>query len=281
MAPSLHAIATALMVPGDRPDRFDKARQRCGHAMIIDLEDAVPADGKAAARAHVAGYLAAGPTREGPLVGVRINALTDPNALDDLMTLRGTIAALDFIAVPMVESGRDVQIARAALGDRDLPLMAIVETIAGLDNARSIGAALDGRGAIGFGAADYSAEAGMAMTRDALLPARIRLVEAGAQGGVPCLDVPYLQIGDDEGLADEAAYVRDLGFAGKLAIHPSQVQPIIEAFRPSAEAVAQAQRIIDAFEQAGRVAIQVDGRMIDKPVYDQALAVRARSGQAH
>ena len=119
----------------------------------------------------------------------------------------------------------------------------------------------------------------MAMTRDALLPARIRLVEAGAQAGVPCLDVPYLQIGDDEGLADEAAYVRDLGFAGKLAIHPSQVQPIIDAFQPSAEAVAQAQRIIEAFEQAGRVAIQVDGRMIDKPVYDQALAVRARAGQ--
>ncbi|MEO1224604.1 MAG: CoA ester lyase [Pseudomonadota bacterium] len=280
MASSLHAIATALMVPGNRPDRFDKARQRCGHAMIIDLEDAVPHEGKAAARAHVTGYLAAGPTRDGPLVGVRINALTDPNALDDLMTLRGTIDALDLIAVPMVESGRDVQIARAALGDRDLPLMAIVETIAGLDNARSIAAALGGRGAIGFGAADYSAEAGMAMTRDALLAARIRLVEAGAQGGVPCFDVPYLQIGDDEGLAEEAAYVRDLGFAGKLAIHPSQVQPIIEAFQPSAEAVAQAERIIEAFEQAGRVAIQVDGRMIDKPVYDQAVAIRARSGQA-
>ena len=106
MASSLHAIATALMVPGDRPDRFDKARQRCGHAMIIDLEDAVPAEGKAAARAHVAGYLAAGPTR--PLVGVRINALTDPNALDDLMTLRGTIDALDFIAVRVVETNFEV-----------------------------------------------------------------------------------------------------------------------------------------------------------------------------
>ncbi|MEM8589871.1 MAG: CoA ester lyase [Pseudomonadota bacterium] len=281
MASSLHAIATALMVPGDRPDRFDKAHQRCGHAMVIDLEDAVPPEGKAAARAQVADYLAAGASRAGPLVGVRINALTDANALDDLTSLRDRADALDFVAVPMVESGRDVQIVRAALGTSDLPVMAIIETIAGLDGARSIAAALDGEGAIGFGAADYSAAAGMAMTRDALLPARIRLVEAGAQGGVPCFDVPYLQIGDDAGLAAEAAYVRDLGFAGKLAIHPSQVQPIIEAFQPSADAVAQADRVIEAFEQAGRVAIQVDGRMIDKPVYDQALAVRARSGQAH
>ena len=279
MASSLHAIATALMVPGDRPDRFDKAHQRCGHAMIIDLEDAVPPEGKAAARAQVADYLAAGASREGPLVGVRINALTDANALDDLTSLRDRADALDFVAVPMVENGRDVQIVRAALGTSDLPLMAIIETIAGLDDARSIAAALDVKGTIGFGAADYSAAAGMAMTRDALLPARIRLVEAGAQGGVPCFDVPYLQIGDDTGLAAEAAYVRDLGFAGKLAIHPSQVQPIIEAFQPSADSVAQAQRIIEAFEQAGRVAIQVDGRMIDKPVYDQALAVRARAGQ--
>lgn len=286
MTSPLHEIATALMVPGDRPDRFDKAHQRCGHAMIIDLEDAVPAEGKAAARGYVADYLSARSSRNGPLVGVRVNALTDANALDDLTTLRDRADALDFVVVPMVESGRDVQIALAALGHGDLPVMAIIETIGGLDDARSIAAALGGRGAIGFGAADYSAEAGMAMTRDALLPARIRLVEAGAQGGVPCFDVPYLQIGDEAGLAAETAYVRDLGFAGKLAIHPSQVQPIIEAFRPSAEAVAQAQRIIEAFEKAGRVAIQVDGRMIDKPVYDHALAIRAqwgraRSGQAH
>lgn len=279
MSSPLHRIATALMVPGDRPDRYDKAYRRCGHAMIIDLEDAVPANSKAAARAHLAEYLATSRgVHGGPLVAVRISALTEPHALDDLTLLRGHVDRLDFVAVPMVESGRDIAIARAALGRPDLPVMAIVETVAGLDAARSIASALDGDGGLGFGAADYCAQTGMAMTRDALLAARTRLVEATVSGDVPCFDVPYLAIGDDQGLADEAAYVRDLGFAGKLAIHPGQVGPIIDAFLPSAAAVAQAGRIIEAFERAGGVAIQVDGRMIDKPVYDRALAVRAKAG---
>lgn len=277
MSSPLHRIATALMVPGDRPDRFDKAYQRCGPAMIIDLEDAVPLDGKAAARGHVAAYLADGDAADRPLIGVRINALTQPAALDDLATLRDLVTKVEFIAMPMVESGRDIAIARAALDSPNLPIMAIIETIAGLDAARSIAAGLTGLGGIGFGAADYCAETGMAMTQASLSSARARIVEAAVTGGVPAFDVPYLKIGDQDGLTAEAELDRALGFAGKLAIHPSQIDPIIAAFQPSADQVADAERIIAAFEQAGGKALQLDGRMIDKPLYDQALAIRARS----
>jgi len=85
-----------------------------------------------------------------------------------------------------------------------------------------------------------------------------------------------LKIGDQEGLTAEATLDRALGFAGKLAIHPSQIEPIISTFQPSANQIAEAERVIAAFEQAGGKALQVDGQMIDKPLYDQALATRAR-----
>jgi citrate lyase beta subunit len=277
MASSLHRIATALMVPGDRPDRFDKAYQRCGHAMIIDLEDAVPPDGKAMARGQVAQYLRDSGREDGPLVGVRINALTQAASLDDLVMLRELATRLDFVAVPMVESGRDIAVARAALDKADLPIMAVIETIDGLDAARSISSSLLGQGGIGFGAADYCAQTGMEMTASSLSSARVRIVEAAVSGGVPAFDVPYLAIGDQDGLRAEADLDRSLGFAGKLAIHPSQIDTIIAAFQPTANQVADAEKIIAAFEAAGGKALQLDGRMIDKPLYDQALAIRARS----
>jgi len=283
MPPTLTAVATALLVPGDQPERFAKAHERCRHAMIIDLEDAVPAAGKAAARGHVAAYLSAlggadvsrDDAAGAPLVGVRVNALTEAPAVDDLALLRGLAHAPDFVALPKAESGRDVAILRAALGART-PVLAIVETVAGLEAAKDVARALAGNGAIGFGAADYCAETGMAMKSAPLLPARARIVEAATAGRVPALDVPWLGIGDPDGLTAECREVRDLGFSGKLAIHPEQVAPIIAAFRPSTEEIASAERVVAAFEAASGKTIQVDGRMIDKPLYDSALAVLAR-----
>ncbi|MEQ9814652.1 MAG: CoA ester lyase [Azospirillaceae bacterium] len=278
MPSTLTAVATALLVPGDRPERFAKARERCRHAVIIDLEDAVPVAGKAAAREHVAAYLSAlGGERaaDEPLLGVRLNALTEREAVDDLALLRGLAHAPDFVALPKAESGRDVAILRAALGART-PVLAIVETVAGLDAAKDVTRALAGNGALGFGAADYCAETGMAMKSAPLLPARARIVEAATAGRVPALDVPWLGIGDLDGLVAECREVRDLGFSGKLAIHPEQVEPIIAAFRPSAAEVAAAEKVVAAFEAAAGKTIQVGGRMIDKPLYDSALAVLSR-----
>ncbi|MEM7442398.1 MAG: CoA ester lyase [Pseudomonadota bacterium] len=279
MSSPLHSIAVALMVPGNRPDRFDRAFERCGHAMIIDLEDAVPVAEKPAARRHVGNYLSARSQAQAsghPLVGVRICGLASQAALDDLVLLRDLENKPDFVALPMVESERDVVIARAALGQADIPFLAIIETVEGLDSARSIATVLDGNGGLGFGAADYCAQTGMAMKPATLSAARTRIVEAAVIGRVPAFDVPYLDIRDEDGLAREAALNRELGFSGKLAIHPGQVDTIIAAFRPSADELAGAERIIAAFEDAGGKAIQVDGRMIDQPLYDQAIALRAR-----
>jgi citrate lyase beta subunit len=275
--PLLRTIATALIVPGDRPDRFDKARARCGHAMIIDLEDAVAETAKAEARDHIAAYLQ-GTARAGPPIGVRLNGLSEPAALDDLHLLRSLVGRVDFLALPKVESARDVSIVFAALNEVEIPIMAIIETVAGLAAAGPIAASLDGHGALAFGGADYAAETGMAMTDRALLPARVRLVEAAAAAGVPVFDVPYLAIGDEDGLRAESAAARELGFTGKLAIHPSQPGPIIEAFAPTADELDEAARIIAGFEASDGRAIQVDGRMVDKPVYQRALALRARQG---
>jgi citrate lyase beta subunit len=115
---------------------------------------------------------------------------------------------------------------------------------------------------------------------EAMMMARSRIVAAAARYRLSTFDVPFLALRDEAGLATEALRVRAPGFTAKLAIHPAQVPPILAAFAPAREVVDAARGIVTAFEGAGGAAIQVDGRMVDAPLYQSAKRVLRCAGAA-
>ncbi|MGE0211791.1 MAG: CoA ester lyase [Parvibaculaceae bacterium] len=269
------AIRCMLFVPGNRPDRFQKAVAASPDGVILDLEDAVGPGEKDAARRQVGAFLAE--RAKGAPVLVRINALGTPAALADLLALADGSIRPDGLLLPKVEDRRDLDLVRATLGSRLVPMLGLIETVRGLRHVDAIAEGFGADGAIAFGGADLSAELGCDFAWEPLLLARCRVVAAAAGAGIPAFDVPFLGIKDEAGLIAETERVRALGFAAKLAIHPAQVAPIAKAFSPSPEAVAAARRIVEAFEAATGEAIQVDGKMVDVPLYKSAQRTLKRA----
>ncbi len=134
--------------------------------------------------------------------------------------------------------------------------------------------------ALGFGGADLAADLRSAFTWEALLWGRSRLVQAAAGRGIGLLDVPYMDIKDTEGLSAECARIKALGYTGKLAIHPGQVEAIAMAFTPTAEEIEHAQGTLDAYNAAAGGVCTYRGKMIDEPVVATARQVLARAGAA-
>ena len=163
----------------------------------------------------------------------------------------------------MVEAAAELEIVRAALGD--VPLIPLIETIAGLAAAPLVAKA-HGVAAVMLGGADLAAELGVALAWEPLLMARAQLVAACAAAGVPAIDVPWTVLDDDAGLAAEAARAKALGFAGKAAIHPRQVAAIEATFRPSAAEREEASAALAAFADAGGAAVRFRGRMLEAPL---------------
>ena len=158
----------------------------------------------------------------------------------------------------------------------DIELFPVVENAKGVRALAEIALASDSTTILGFGAVDLVAETGSDLSWDALLYTRSQVVLAAAEAGIECLDTVYIDIGDEAGLREESKKARSIGFAGKAAIHPSQVAPINDAFSPTEEEVAFAQKVVDATAGNFSGAIQVDGKMIDEPVIIAARRTLAR-----
>lgn len=263
-----------LFVPGDRPERFDKAIRSGAEAICIDLEDAVAASQKATAREAALGFLRA-PRVSTTFVCLRLNALSTADGLRDLLALAETSGA-DAVLLPKVESPDEVRLAAGICAGRQswIPL---IETAIGLSRVEDIARAAPDLAALMFGGADFSADVGTTFTAEALVYARQRIVCAAALARRPAIDSPFLDIADAAGLAQSARDALMLGFACKSAIHPSQIETIHSAFAPDAQEIARARRIVEA--GAGGGAIRVDGRMVDGPVLEAARRVLARAGE--
>jgi citrate lyase beta subunit len=272
--PDIALARSILFVPGHRPDRFAKALATGADAVVIDLEDAVPPGEKTAARAAVLDRPA---PPAGVALGVRMNPLPTPEGIADLAALIGA-AAPDFLMLPKTEAAEELRIVRRAFARAARPpqLLALVESAEGLARAGAI-AAEEGCAALGFGGVDLAADLGCAVAWEPLLPHRAALVAAAARGGRAVVDVPYLAIDDEAGLAEETRRVQALGFTGKLAIHPKQVGPIQAVLTPAAAQVEWAGRIVAAMDAAAGGVCVVDGRMVDLPVLRAARRVLARA----
>ena len=281
MTKNVLAARCLLFVPGDRPGRFDSALRASPDGIILDLEDAVPDGGKDEARTNalrLLGDRAAGttPGEDAPIL-VRINALGTRAGLQDLLCFGEGLARADAIVLPKVETPRDVTLLQEHVGAAAIPILALIETAAGIENANAIAGALRPGDALGLGGADLAADLGVALAWEPLLLARSLLVLA-ARGRLALFDVPVLNPAADQELADEAARARALGYTGKLAIHPDQVTPIRSIFAPTAEEIGRARAVLSAWNGGGVTSL--DGQMIDAPVAAMARHTLQRAGLA-
>ena len=275
-------LRSLLFVPGDRPDRMEKALASSADALILDLEDAVAPDAKAAARAAVAAFLAR--ERTVPLY-VRVNPLDGGMTDADLAAVLP--ARPDGIVLPKAEGAASVR-ALAAKLDRAVPILPIAtETPAAVFALGSYREAADRLAGLTWGAEDLPAAIGAASAREAdggftppyQLARSLTLFGAHA-AGVAAIETVYPDFRDLDGLAAYAARGRRDGFAGMMAIHPAQVPVINAAFTPSAEEVAHARRIVALFAASpGAGALALDGRMVDAPHRKAAEALLARAGE--
>lgn len=255
-----------LFVPGDRPERFEKALASGAQDIILDLEDAVAPAAKAQARAAVAAWL---DTNQLPVL-VRINAAQTEWYADDLHMLLSAPQA--GVMLPKADA---TTLARTALALPGRRLVALLETVGGFMELPLL-AVVPGLERIAFGSVDFAAESGIADEGEALTSVRTQIVLASCHAGlVPPIDGVSLNFIDEAQMRADAQRSRSLGFGGKLCIHPRQVAATHAAFLPSVEELAWARRVLTAFEASGGAATAVDGKMIDKPVVDRALRIVA------
>lgn len=258
-----------LFVPASRPDRFGKAASSGADAIIIDLEDAVAPTDKAAARMAAQNHGIAGLP-----VYVRINGADTPWHDDDLRALKN--AALAGIVLPKADEPEVVARIRKML-DRDIPVLPLIETARGME-ARQALLSAEGVLCAVFGSLDYALDMGCVAEWQPLLPARMSLVQTSRSLGLPApIDGVTTNVKDPTQTRSEAECARDHGFGGKLAIHPAQVGPILDAFRPGEEQVAWARRVLEATGSSDAAVCIVDGAMVDAPVIKKAQDILQRS----
>ncbi|EMA59878.1 HpcH/HpaI aldolase/citrate lyase family protein [Halorubrum kocurii] len=285
------ARRSLLFSPGDRPELMRKAPRAGADVICFDLEDAVAPDRKAEARESVRAVLADPDFAPDAEVCVRLTASEPAVDLDALVgagerpaTDRRADPCLDAVMLPKVESPDRVERAASLCADRglDLAVFALVETAGGVLSAESIAAA-PGTDALVFGAEDLAADVGATRTDEGteVLYAREHVVLTAGAADIDAIDTLYTNFTDIDGLHDDAAFALTLGYDGKLAIHPDQVDPINAAFTPDPEEVEWAEAVLDARDAAdreGRAVFEVDGEMIDAPLIAQAERIVERAG---
>src|SRR3954471_22344882 len=269
-----------LFMPGSNARALEKARSLPADGIILDLEDAVAPEAKGLARDQIAAAVAAGGFGRREVL-IRINALDSPWWIDDV-TMAGK-ARPDGILVPKISSVKDLTAIADRLSDINAPISirvwAMIETSRAVLHAEELAAASrDSEMRLAgfvFGPNDISRETRIRMQpgRAAMIPMITHCILAARAHGLDILDGPYSDFSNFDGFAQECAQGRNLGFDGKPLTPPSHIEACNAIFTPPAEEVAQARKIIAAFEQpenASRGAIQLDGRMVERLHADMA-----------
>jgi citrate lyase beta subunit len=270
------SFATArslLFAPGNDERKLEKALAAGADAVVADLEDAVPATEKEAARTVARRVLGGAATAS--LVAVRVNAAGTEHWGADLQA----VADLELDALVLPKATPE---AVGALGPDGPPVVAIVETALGVRHAYET-ARLPRVAALVLGAVDLGLELGLEPRADGqeVLYSRSRLVlESAAAGLRSPFDLVHVDTRDNEGLEAEARLARSLGFRGKACIHPAQVAIVNRVFSPTGEERERARRVVEAYERGladGRGAVALDGEMIDLPVVERARRILAET----
>jgi citrate lyase subunit beta/citryl-CoA lyase len=288
-----------LTTPGSSMKMMEKAAGSEADEVMLDLEDAVAPSEKVEAREKIVEAIHEFDWSD-KVVSVRINDLDHPNAHGDLVeVVAGAGEHVDTIMVPKIEREGDVYMVEKLLAgieaDNDIEntvgievLIEEVEALQRVDEIAATGDRLEGL-VLGFG--DYSASQGMNLESiggeneypgDVWHYARNRVVVAARVNGIDAIDGPYGDFSDPEGYRMECERSHVLGFVGKWAIHPSQIEIANEVYAPEPDEVEHAQRVVEAMEagqEAGKGAVQLDGEMIDEASIRKARETIDRARQ--
>ena len=274
-----------LYMPGSNPRALEKARGLPADGLIIDLEDAVAADTKEAARAIVAAALAAGGYGTRELV-LRVNQLDTPWGHSDLAV--AATMPIDAVLIPKVENPDRVRLTLSlldALGASErLAVWCMIETPLGVLAAREIAAASPRLAALVLGTSDLTKELHALATRDRLpLITSLGLAMLAARAyGLAILDGVHFDLSDNEGFAFACRQGRELGFDGKTLIHPKQIAPANAAYAPSPEEIEYSRRVIAAHAEgaaAGKGVVLVDGKLVEGLHVENARRLLAVAGE--
>lgn len=278
-----------LFVPGDDRHKIEKAATLNTDSVIMDLEDAVAFNRKEAAREITAASLRELDFGRAERL-VRINPVGSGTGFDD--DIEATIQQRpDGYVVPKVESAIEIsEVSRLVVSAEyeygwpvgSILLFPIIETARGVVNLRDIVESTPRLGGLIFGAEDLAGDMGAVRTPDGweVFYARSAVVIHARALGLDAIDTPYVHLENIPGLVADAEQAHYMGYTGKLAIHPRQLEPIQKIFTPSADDVARAQRLITAYrehQEAGEGVFVMDGKMIDMPMIRYAQGVVARA----
>jgi len=283
-------MRTMLFVPGDKEKLLLKSLGLGADAVIWDVEDAVALPQKETARAAIGAALAAAPAKHVPIY-VRINALCCGMLEADLgRIVQPQLCAVLFSKAESAEQVRELDSAlgrferASGLAEGAIKINCLIETCLGVVHAYSIATACPRVCGLSFGVEDFTLDLGTARTRDGhdLVYPRSAVALAAGAAKITAIDTVFSDLSDEEGLTNECRMVRQLGFKGKFAIHPKQLEIINREFSPSPSEVAYAEKVLMAFRQAqeeNRGVITVDGKMIDSPIVERAkLILRMQAG---
>ena len=293
-------LTCPLFIPGNRADMLSKASRYSASAFIPDFEDSVPIAEKVAA-AEITARMMPELVATGIPIIPRVNSLASGLAQTELEAIVGS--GIAGISIGKIRSADDIHEIDEMLAsiEPEIGTTAILpwlESAAAVVNAYDICSASPRVRWVAFGAEDYSADMGISRETDratdpdssgmrdiygeaSLLYPRSAVATAARAADVQALDTPYVRFRDTAGLRTEASLARSLGYTGKFAIHPAQIDAIRAIWMPSEAEIERARRVLraaDDAEKTGRGAVSLDGEMIDAPVVARARNVLANAG---
>lgn len=270
-----------LSTPASAVEKYDKGHRASADICVVDLEDSIPPRDKEDARRRAEEFFSiqsASATR----CGIRINTVASPDGLSDLLAIRQYTVKPAIVVIPKAESARDIEVVEQALGETcpQTEFFAVVETPRGLENVKEIATASPRLRALIFGSADYSFDMGAAQSWEALFYARAQIVNSARAAHIEVVDAPLFELSELASLRHQATLARDLGFSGKLAVHPNQIPVINEVFSPDAHTLEQARKVVAAGrDNAHRITV-VDGVMMGSPFFEASQRLVEEFGSA-
>lgn len=281
---------TMLYVPGNSPGMLTDAHIYGADAIMFDLEDAIAEREKDAARLMVFHALSRQPKRPVEIV-VRINGLDTPHGEQDIKAM--VACGVDVIRLPKTERAQDVKDVEALIEAQEIALgkvvgstqmMAAIESPLGVLNAFEIATSSNRLIGIALGAEDYVTNLKTARTPEGieLLYARSQILNAARAAGIAALDTVYSDVDNLSGFRDEVELIYRLGFDGKSVINPRQIETVHDVFKPTEKQVEKSLRLVEAMkaaEAAGQGVINLDGKMVDKPMIERALRILQLAGK--
>jgi citrate lyase beta subunit len=281
MSQNANPRRSLLFVPGARLEILPKAEASETDIICIDLEDAVADDAKDAVRAEAITAVADYASQDKTEIWLRINSIRSTEGMADIIALAESDTAPDGLMLPKISSPEEIRILRDVLSTKhsELKFHPLIETTEGLKWAYEIAKSSHKIGSLLLGGFDMSANLRVEPGWKALLYARQQLVLAAANAKVDLLDMPFFGLDDPDGLKEESRNAAEIGFTGKCAIHPKQIEIINEVFSPSAEEIARAKDLISKYEAQDKAFVEIDGVLMEKPIVERlyrTLAIAAR-----